>query len=75
MNPFKITYIPHSQELLDISFHKTSKLILKVNPKFSAKIKARLKEIKRINHVAQYIKNKIINQKFQKIQYLLHYPS
>ncbi len=60
MNPFKIAYIPHSQELLDISFHKTSKLNLKVNPKFSAKKKARLKELKRINHVAQHIKNKII---------------
>ncbi|MFX0133779.1 MAG: GTPase, partial [Candidatus Hodarchaeota archaeon] len=60
MNPFKITYIPYSQELLDISFHKTSKLDLKVNPKFSAKKKARLKEIKRINHVAQHINNKII---------------
>ncbi|MFX1451783.1 MAG: NOG1 family protein [Promethearchaeota archaeon] len=60
MNPFKITYIPHSQELLDISFQKTSKINLKVNPKFSAKKKARIKEIKRINHVAQYLKNKII---------------
>ena len=60
MNPFNIKYIPSSQELLDISFHKTSKLNLKVSPKLSSKKKARIKEIKRIKHVSQNIKNKII---------------
>ncbi|MHA1381047.1 MAG: NOG1 family protein [Candidatus Helarchaeota archaeon] len=60
MNPFKITYIPSSQELLDISFHKASKLNLKVNPKFSSTKKARIKEIKRITNVSQSIRNKII---------------
>ncbi|MHA1301314.1 MAG: NOG1 family protein [Candidatus Helarchaeota archaeon] len=59
MNPFKITYIPFSQELLDISFHKSSKLNLRVNPKFSSTQKARIREIKRITNVSQIIVNKI----------------